>query len=109
MRGCRQNRGHLLPIVRTNVGHVVGHGHRVHGYLRVIMLTHDGRRLRTNRAVTQGGAFGATGYDANMLGHFVVASPLYRLSSKEHLTVELTRRRESTPIHPDRRTSDASG
>ena len=63
--------GHRLPVVRANVGHVFGHRHRVHGYLRVIMLTHDGRRLQTNRAVTQGGALGAAGYDANVFGQYL--------------------------------------
>jgi hypothetical protein len=67
--GCGQKLGHRFPVVRTNVGHVLRHRHRIHGYLRVIVLTHDGRRLQTNRAVTQGSALGATSYDANVLGH----------------------------------------
>jgi hypothetical protein len=58
------------------------------------MLTHDGRRLQTNRAVTEGSALGATGYDANMLGHCVFTSPLYRISeiSGKYLSAELTGR-----------------
>jgi hypothetical protein len=39
----------------------------------MIMLTHKGRRLQTNRAVTQGSTLGATSYDADVLRHCIFA------------------------------------
>jgi hypothetical protein len=35
----------------------------------VIVLTHDGRRFQTNRAITQRRTLRTAGYDANVLGH----------------------------------------
>src|SRR5436853_973134 len=92
MRGCCQNPGQRLPVVRMNVAHVLGQWHRVHGYLRVIMLTHDGLRLQTNRAVTQGSALGATSYDANVLGHCIFASASLKTfgNIREHLTPRIS-------------------
>jgi hypothetical protein len=37
------------------------------------MLTHDGWRLQTNRAVTQSSALGTASYDTNVLGHNLLA------------------------------------
>src|SRR6266853_6565593 len=48
---------------------MLGQRHRLHCYLRVIMLTHDGRRLQTDRAVTEGSTLGTAGHDTDVLGH----------------------------------------
>jgi hypothetical protein len=39
----------------------------------MIVLTHDGRRLKTNCAVTKRRTLGATSHDANVLGHCIFA------------------------------------
>ncbi len=42
------------------------------------MLTYEGLRLQTDRAVTQRSALGATSYDANVFSHSIFASASLR-------------------------------
>ncbi len=74
VRGRGEKPGHALPIVPDDVDHVLGHRHRVHGYLRMIVLTHDRRRFQTNGAVTQRRTLRAACHDANVLRHFFFVS-----------------------------------
>src|SRR5687767_744291 len=85
--GCCQNLGNSCPVVPTNGAHDRGHRHRVHCYLRVIMLTHEGRRLQTDCAITQGSALGTTGYDTYVSSHNL---PILRRSTVFHLTTGIS-------------------
>jgi hypothetical protein len=42
---------------------------RTHGYLGVIVFTHENRGFQTNGAITESGSFSATGNNPNVLSH----------------------------------------
>src|SRR5262245_3240308 len=69
MRGREEGLGDCLPVVGPDVTHVFGQRYRVHGYLWMIVLTHQGGCFQADSAVTEGRRCRTASHDTNMFSH----------------------------------------